>query len=816
MAVPRTTTPKQRSNKSQSLAGGGSANSALEQTIQGDPAAIQLIQRSILSKPQGPTTRAAAGFVDWNKLNQELGQPFDAELVPFSKLRQMRRDPMIGFGLHYIKTPLVRAPWKIEAKDSTGPRPDIAAFVDAAIRPIYARYIFQHTLALDFGFSPMVKQFKMEAPQGTYFDINGNEVPIWAQGNILPVVFKAFKPLPPWESKAAFDKATGEFAGIIWRGKSQDDAQGSKQGGGAGGDDAPTIDVFHSLWSTNDRDSVFDSLYGYPRINYAYRYWWSWNFRWTQSDRAFERFATPPMVGRYPEGIYTDEDGVQYSNLDVMLDALEQIRSNGGVALPSGVVQADDGSKTNVPEWSIEFLKSDAPQNAFDKVFNYLDVLKLRSVFVPEQAFIEGEGGSSSRNVAAQMAEIFIESQSNLMAEIDYHINNYMIPHLLVINFPEFIGSCQKVTTGFTTDDIDFMKQMIQLIGQNPDSAGVLPVDIRAAMERAGIPLLTPQQQDQQKQDLIKQAAQAAPALSGNKPGTTAVIPNQGSPTGFSYMAMQPDNLIQLSDDASFMSKLPNVEIWETRDMKAATTKLQASWARYYANAYSDFANHVERMGATAMLSAQTPPQNSNTARNIAAGVLTYVAAKQVAQTIVDTWQAPTEALLSVTELTGSLIKKVIGLASKLETKRAKINTVDLTEEDVSTWSSERLGHLVATTDSTVRTELTNFVADRIMEGKDPKQIAKDITEHFHDYPQWKADRVARTEAQTAYNTGTIFTAQAAGIPELLAHDASDGADQTTDEECINRDGKKFDHAAALRENEDEHPNGSLYFTLIP
>ena len=41
--------------------------------------------------------------------------------------------------------------------------------------------------------------------------------------------------------------------------------------------------------------------------------------------------------------------------------------------------------------------------------------MKLRSVWVPEQAFIEGEGGTSSRNVAAQMAEIFIESQALLM-----------------------------------------------------------------------------------------------------------------------------------------------------------------------------------------------------------------------------------------------------------------------------------------------------------------------------------------------------------------------------------------------------------------
>lgn len=817
--APRPNTPQSRSNRRQALPAGGSVNSQLEQTIQGDVQAIETIKKSIMGRPQGPTTRAAASFVDWNKLNEELGQPHDMELIPFSKLRQMRRDPMIAFGLYYIKAMLVRAPWKIVAKDDSGPRPDIAAFVDAAIRPIYARLILQLLSALDFGFAPIAKQFKMEAPSGTYVDVNGNDLPIWSEGSILPVVFKPFKPLPPWESRAAFDEKTGEFNGIIWQGESSGDTQdqtgasgmGASSSGGSGGDEEPTVDVFHSLWATNDRDSVFDSLYGYPRIAHAYRYWWSWQFRWAQADRAFERFAIPPILGYYPEGRFEDDEGLQYDNLDVILDAIEQIRANGGVALPSSLQESSLGERTNLREWALEFLNAPAPQEAFGEVFDYLDVMKLRSTFTPEQAFLEGKGGTSSRNVAGKMQEVTEAGQENLMNELDDQINRFAIPHLLVINFPEFIGSCRKVTTGFAAEDVEFLKQIIQLVGQNPGALATMPVDLDAIFERAGVPLLTPKQVEERQRTLIAQTT--TPALGQPAPGQTGAIPNQASATGFSYVSGGHDNLIALSDDASFMSRLPDTPHFEGDDMKRAATRLQAVWARHFARTYSDFAAHVERSG---FIGLADDPADRQAARDaLIGGLITAAAAKQAADVLVRGWQTSLDAVERVAETTAGLIRRIFRVAATRETGRVGVQAI-VPDEERDRWTDERVGHLVATTDETVRREVTAVVADAIERGENPTQIARTLTAHFRDFPQWKSERVARTEAQTAYNTGTIMAARAAGLSQVQAHDASDGTDTSTDEECIERDGNLFEIAAALRENEDEHPNGTLYFTIVP
>jgi SPP1 gp7 family putative phage head morphogenesis protein len=816
--VPRPNTPQSRSNAKQPLPSGGTAKSQLEQTLQGDPKAIDTIKKSVLGRPQGPTTRAAATFVDWNKLAETLGQPFDAEAIPFTKLRQMRRDSMIGFGLHYVKTPLVRAPWKIEAKDASGPQPQVAAFIDAALRPIYARFIFQYCLSLDFGFSAIAKQFKMEIPAGTWIDENGNESPIWPDTNILPVIFKPFQALPPEECRPAFDDATGEFNGIIWHGANADDTQnkggssGAAGGAGQGGGEAPTVDVYHSLWATNEKDSVFGSIYGYPRIAYAYRYWWSYWYRWAQADRAFERFAVPPIKGWYPEGKFEDDDGT-YDNLDVMLDAIDQIRANGGVALPSGVQEDSLGNKTNMREWDMEFLSSPLPDQAFKDTFDYLDVMKLRSVFIPEQAFLEGKGGTSSRNVASQMADVFIESQTNLMAEIDDHINRYVIPHLLVVNFPEFIGDCKKVTTGFSSDDIDFMKQMIQTVGgAHPE---LLPIDFRESLERIGAPVLNPNEANAQAAQLVQQSAASTPPLQAPAPGNLGVVPNANSVAGFSYIDGGAADLIGLSDDASFMSRLPNEPVWESDEMKRATTRLQAVWARYFAEVYGDFNGYIKGLNSTALADTTEQEKQDHVQRNLLAGLITAAAAKQVADRIVQGWSNNADRLAKLVTATTSLVRRMLTVAIRNEAKRARVKA-KVTQDEIDVWTNERLGHLIVTTEDSIRNELTNVIADAVERGEDPDQISRTIQDHFRDFPQFKADRVARTESQTAYNTGTIFAARAAGAPQLLAHDASDGEDTSTDEECKDRNGTLFDHAQALRENEDEHPNGTLYFTIVP
>ena len=131
------------------------------------------------------------------------------------------------------------------------------------------------------------------------------------------------------------------------------------------------------------------------------------------------------------------------------------MRSGGVIALPSEVYEGMNGTGT-VRQWEIEFTKDATNFEPFDKSFEYLDVQKLRSLFIPEQAFLEGKGGTSSRNVADTMGTAFDESQAVLSRQIADTINRYIFPQWLAANYPDFVtnegGTAEIVIEGFGDD----------------------------------------------------------------------------------------------------------------------------------------------------------------------------------------------------------------------------------------------------------------------------------------------------------------------------------------------------------------------------
>ena len=223
----------------------------------------------------------------------------------------------------------------------------------------------------------------------------------------------------------------------------------------------------------------------------------------------------------------------------------DRLRSNAVAAVPSTMAEAGLGEASNSQRaWDFRFMETPFQALAtFDTRFNYLNVMKLRSVWVPEQAFIEGEGGTSSRNVAAQMAEVFVQSQALLMDEIDDEINRYMIPQLLVVNFPEFVnngGMARKVSHGFRKEDIEFYKQILQLVGQSSPEKIAEEIDFTELLRRMNTPLRDPNDLERERQQLAEQLAVAQPPLVEPGPGNVGVIQNPKSTKASPPVALFP------------------------------------------------------------------------------------------------------------------------------------------------------------------------------------------------------------------------------------------------------------------------------------
>jgi hypothetical protein len=821
--------------------------------------------KSVIGTEQAPTLAELSPDTNqWLQFGTQLGPPFDSERVTLTQCRQIRKDPMVAFGMHYRKVPLVRAEWHIDARDNNGPNPQVAAFVDSALRKIYARLILQRELCRDFGYQGIVKRFIFQNPGGMYIDPTEADPtkalkPSWDEGEVLPIIFKAPVALRPETAVPTFDESSGEFTGIAYtapQGTRTTKKKGKKTTGGAN-QGVQQIDIYHAYWAVNQKDDEHGSMYGYPLTGFARDYWWSYRFLFMMANRAYERLAIPPVLAYHPEGTtLVDTEAQEYRpNWEIALEAAERLRSNAVAAVPSTMATAGLDASTTQREWDFKFMET--PYEAltvFNERFNYLNTMKLRSVWVPELAFVgNGVGGNSAGNIAEQMAQVFDESMALAMDEIDEEINRLWIPQLLAINQPEFInngGIAKKVSHGFRPEDVEFYKQIIQLIGQtNPEV--LAQVDIVEMLRRINAPIKNPEALEVERARLVQESLTAVapqiPPVTGQvgvvrnpnaNPGVTnggssprpALPPAGGTGNGalgfeqpaFIYVA-GPEH-IDLSDVDDFLANLPASHHYSDKTTRALMLQLRRLWLGYYRNLYPDIAEHVSRTklelsdldltedqrheGAAIYMMFANGNSKGGDARRV-----TKKMADKAARAILKAWQQDSEKLAELQEKSGRLIRKIMDRHYDL-TKRETGLPQDMDEDVeriVNDWITNQTGRLIRLTSGTVRDELRAFLADQIIEGKSSTEIADEIRAHFSGFEGHKADRVARSEVRDAVNAATLINGEANRVRYARATDG-----QLFDKECADRDGKLLTVKEAWAELGKEHPYGTLGFKLLP
>jgi hypothetical protein len=791
------------------------------------PEEAAAIRSSVAGKEMAPSSRIQSVYTDWRKVADQLGDPFEVERIPVSKLRQMRRDPMLGFGLSFIKTPHVRAKWFISASDNNGPNAQVAAHVDHDLRRIFASFVLQWCNSLDFGFSAIAKRFEFRTPSGTYINVDPNtgeqsEAPIWSEGGIQPIAWKPFVALRP-EGVMPVWSNLGEFDGIEYTptadtagsggggGGGAPSGTGASSGGGSGGTNKTQtfkIDLPHALWSTQEKDANFGSIFGYPRLGYAYKYWWSYWFRWAIADRAFERKADPSVLVYHPDGEFVNEEtGERMSHSDYAVLMGERMRSGGVIALPSEVYE-DANGRGVIRQWEIDFTKDSVNFEPFDKSFDYLDIQKLRALWIPEQAFLEGKGGTSSRNVAAELGESFVESQAVMNAQIVNDLNRYVIPQHIAVNYPEFLangGTAEIKVQGFGDEDVNFMLQLIQLIGQQ--DAGMREIlkmtDLQKILEDRGTPILPFAQQQKREQDLAAAAQAAAPPTGVSiPPGGTGPVPTA---TGFSYMPnYREETMVVFADSGSqFVENLPKSPHYEDKTVRGFARQLWTMYRDLYRDEYESAIETLLDENADAVEASD---------EDLALADFTGRAARLISK-----WQGSKlwpNTLSRSLDLMGNIMRR----AAKVELMRTKSRPAgsnpSIPADDMDGWLRDHIATFASKVAETTRTEVRDFIAKRLEEGvTDRKDLADEARKRFGDFPDWKADRLVRTEVRDLYNAATLFAAQSIGVDRVQALDAQ-VLGEDTDDDCINRNGRIFSVKQAFRE--DEHPNGTLAWRMVP
>ena len=453
------------------------------------------------------------------------------------------------------------------------------------------------------------------------------------------------------------------------------------------------------------------------------------------------------------------------------------------------------------------------------------------------------------------MAEIFDESQALVMDEIDDEINRYKIPQLLIVNLPEFInngGVAHKVSHGFRKEDIEFYKQVIQLIGQtNPEV--LAQVDIVEMLRRINAPIKNPEALEAERARLVQQSLAAAAPVVPPQPGAVGVIRNPGanpgvtgggsspnprqlppaggtgggnSALGFEQPAMiyiaGPEH-IDLSEADDFLANLPASHHYSDKTIRALMMQLRRLWLGYYRNLYPDIAEHISRTkleladldltdddrfeGAIVYMMFANGNSRSDDAKRV-----TKKMAEKAARALLKTWAQQSEKLEELQEKSAAILLKVIARQFELTKRETGLpGDLDAKVDDIDEWVMQQTGRLIRLTSQTVRDELRAFIGDQIMEGKNSAEIADDIRAHFTGFEGHKADRVARSEIRDAVNAATLLSGEASKVRYARATDG-----ELFDQECADRNGKLFTVKEAWKEIRKEHPYGTLGFKLVP
>jgi hypothetical protein len=187
--------------------------------------------------------------------------------------------------------------------------------------------------------------------------------------------------------------------------------------------------------------------------------------------------------------------------------------------------------------------------------------------------------------------------------------------------------------------------------------------------------------------------------------------------------------------------------------------------------------------------------------------------ADEVARKIVEDWNISRKSLQKLLDDSETNVQGIINRAGSIELKKAGFSPEWKSDTElIASYLEDRGAEFIRAIDETVKEELKVFLANAIREEVPQDEIANRVREHFDEFPDWKANRVVRSEVRNAYNFGTLAAGEQAGIKKVQAKDAQLG---DTDQTCVERNGKIFDIAEALSETLDEHPNGTLEWILL-
>lgn len=330
---------------------------------------------------------------------------FNPRYVTLETRMQMRNHPDVAFGLAILRSPIINLRWTIESEDE-----EVAAFVEAALRPKYRQLAVSGSQAMTFGNQVVAKEWKTaEAFRVKQTDQASEK----GKSKVYPLAWvpARFKAIDPRGISLLIDPERDEWAGVEQRRGNQIIRVG------------PEGAVF---WAFR-REEAFGKLCGYPITDQAYRPWYSSEALDIMANRYFEKKADPPTKGRAAAEVQ-GANGQKLDGFQYLAAQAQALRGGGQFILPGAKDQQGNYL------FDLEFMLDDKRGDMYQQRLDALSTQILRSLWIPDKA------GTSDGTGSLAMAEVHAETMAlgleAVLAEwIDDVVNEQVVMPIAEFNF---------------------------------------------------------------------------------------------------------------------------------------------------------------------------------------------------------------------------------------------------------------------------------------------------------------------------------------------------------------------------------------------
>lgn len=367
------------------------------------------------------------------------GETYNADNISAETYQKISKHYQVASALAVISYSIQQIDWFINAENAT-----VKKVLTRSMERIWNRLIRSISKSFIYGYSPNVKVFTLEKIDGVDY-----------------VVYKKIKDLSPADCTVKVDK-WGNFDGFIY-----------KKGTFVLEKAVPSDMCF---WYANDMEN--GNLYGKSMLKNVYKSWWFSEKIHTFSNRYYERFGEPLVVGRAPTAAKVkDSSGKVQSAQELMNSVIGAIRSHSSVQLPS-----DRHVETKEYNYDLQYLESQMRGFDFENYLARLDMEIARGLFLPELVFGGSKGGSYA--LGSAQIQTFYTNLMGIMDNIVDYVNLYLLPQLIEYNFQK------SKTASFTYQplSVDQKKNINDMI-QTLIKVGKVMPDIKQMEERSGVKL---------------------------------------------------------------------------------------------------------------------------------------------------------------------------------------------------------------------------------------------------------------------------------------------------------------------------------------